>query len=109
MILFTNDNILFILGSVFVVITVISLIELSYVVCVLERKVGATEHRLHSTEHRLQQYMTHQDTLIRQLEDTRIEMLSNQCDHLAKTRLMRREFRVLLRKCSNTNEQDQSA
>lgn len=106
MTLFTNDNILFILGSVFVVITIVSLIELSYVVCVLERRLQATEHLLQRDLH---QYMMRQDTLIRQLKDTRIEMLSNHCDQLAKTRLMRREFRVLLRKCLNTTEQDPSA
>lgn len=84
-------------GGIFVVLTLVSLVELAYVVCLLERKIGALEHRLHSTEHHLQHYMTQHDILSRQLKDVKFELLSNQCDQLAKNRLMRREFRVLLK------------
>ena len=86
------------IGGVFSVIVIISLAELSYVVCVLERKLDSTERRLRSTEQNLQQYVMR---LERQLKDVKLELLSNQCDQLAKNRLMRRELRILLHKISN--------
>jgi len=67
----------------------------------LERKLGETEQNL-------QKYMIRMETLTRELKDTRIEMLSNQCDQLAKNRLMRREFRVLFRRISNTVAEQQN-
>ena len=93
-----NNYYAIMIGGVFSVIVIISLAELSYVVCVLERKLDSTERRLRSTEQNLQQYVMR---LERQLKDVKLELLSNQCDQLAKNRLMRREFRVLLRKISN--------
>ena len=93
-----NNYYAIMIGGVFSVIVIISLAELSYVVCVLERKLDSTERRLRSTEQNLQQYVMR---LERQLKDVKLELLSNQCDQLAKNRLMRREFRVLLSKISN--------
>ena len=106
MTLFTKDTTMFILGSIFVVLTIVSLIELAYVVCVLERKLGSTEHRLRSTEQNLQHYMTQHDMISRELKDIKIELLSTQCEQLAKNRLMKREFRVLLKKITNREEQE---
>jgi len=91
-------------GSIFVCITIVSLIELAYVLCLLERKNGATEHRLRITEQNLQQIMVKYDALDRQLKETRLELLSTQCNQLAKNRLMRREMRVLCRKINNAQE-----
>ena len=104
MTLFTKDNAIFILGSIFVVLTLVSLIELAYVVCVLERKLGMTEHRLQTSEQNLQHYMTQHDMLSRELKDIKIELLSTQCEQLAKNRLMKREFRILLKKLTNHEE-----
>lgn len=93
-----NNYYAIMIGGVFSVIVIISLAELSYVVCVLERKLDSTERRLRSTEQNLQQYVMR---LERQLKDVKLELLSNQCDQLAKNRLMRRELRILLHKISN--------
>ena len=98
---------MFILGSVFVVLTIVSLVELSYVACVMERKLGSTEHRLRTAEQNLQHYMTQHDILSRELKDIKIELLSTQCEQLAKNRLMKREFRILLKKITNQEEQEE--
>jgi hypothetical protein len=103
MTLFSNEVVF---GGIFVVLTLVSLAEIAYVVCVMERKIGALEHRLQATEHTLQHYMAQHDILSRQLENVKIELLSNQCHQLAKNRLMRREFRVLLKKLADTNTED---
>lgn len=102
--IFTNSNILFTFGSIFVGITIASLIELAYVLCVLERKNGATEHRLRTTEQNLQQITRQYDALVQQLKDVKLELLSTQCDQLAKNRLIRREIRLLRRKLNNAEE-----
>ena len=102
--IFTNSNTLFTFGSIFVGVTIVSLIELAYMVCVLERKNGAIEHRLRTTEQNLQQITRSHDVLIRQLKDVKLELLSTQCDQLAKNRLIRREIRLLRRKLNNADE-----
>ena len=96
-----NNYYAIMIGGIFSVIVIISLAELSYVVCVLERKLDSTERRLRSTEQNLQQYVMRLEALTRQLKDVKLELLSNQCDQLAKNRLMRRELRILLHKISN--------
>ena len=104
MTIYTNSNILFTFGSIFVGVTIVSLIELAYVFCVLERKNGATEHRLRTTEQNLQQITRQYDALVQQLKDVKLELLSTQCDQLAKNRLIRREIRLLRRKLNNAEE-----
>lgn len=106
--IFTKDNILFILGSAFVGLTIISLIEIAYVVLVLERKTGALEQRLRKNEQNLSEYVMRTEALNHELDSTKLESLSNQCKQLAKNRLMRRELRVLLKKLTNREEQEQN-
>ena len=104
--IFTKDNILFILGSSFVGLTIISLVEIAFVVLVLERKTGALEQRLRKTEQNLSEYVMRTEALNHELESTKLESLSNQCEQLAKNRLMRRELRVLLKKLTEQDAED---
>lgn len=108
MTLFTKDNILFILGSAFVGLTIISLIEIAYVVFVLERRTGALEQRVRKTEQNLSEYVMRTEALNNELENTRLELLSTQCEQLAKNRFMRRELRVLLKKLTEQDAEEQS-
>jgi hypothetical protein len=105
--IFKKDTIVFVFDIAFIFIVLVYLTKLSYIVRILEKKHGVTEGRLRKIEQNLSEYVMRTEALNRELETTRLEMLANQCQQLAKNRLVRRDFRVLMRKMTNISEQAQ--
>lgn len=102
--IFKKDTIVFVLDIAFIFIILVYLTKLSYVVRILEKKNGVTEGRLRKTEQNLSECVMRVEALNRELETTRLEMLANQCQQLAKNRLIRRDFRVVMRKMTNLSD-----
>jgi len=88
MTIFTKENAYYLGWAFYIIVSIVSLAELAYVYCILERKECTAEHRIIQCE----QIIT--DLTIK-LNTIQNDLLNTQLEYLAKSRTIRREVRVL--------------